>query len=135
MFVEKDFDLTTYIEQKKLLNQARESIAAAKLLAREHFYAFAVSRAYYSLFYTAQAFLLGKGLAFSKHKGVISAFGEYFAKTGEVPIRFHKWLSQSQEARNKADYDDIQLSTKADADLHIQWATDFLEFSQDYLKV
>ena len=37
------------------------------------------------MFYCAQAMLLTKNLSFSSHKGVISAFGEHFVKTGVFP--------------------------------------------------
>ena len=44
------------------------SVAAAKVLHTEGHHGFAASRAYYAMFYVAEAFLLGKGLAFSKHR-------------------------------------------------------------------
>ena len=59
-------------EQAALLKKARDSLRAARVLAdQEHLYDFAVSRAYYTIFYAAEAFLLGEGLAFSKHSAVI----------------------------------------------------------------
>lgn len=42
------------------------------------------------MLYIAEAFLLEKGLTFSKHSAVISAFGKHFAKTGELPKDFHR---------------------------------------------
>jgi uncharacterized protein (UPF0332 family) len=53
---------------------------------------FAASRVYYAMFYIAQAFLEGEGLAFSKHSAVIAAFGQHFARTGKVPVEFHRFL-------------------------------------------
>lgn len=44
-------------------------------MAKNGLYDFAVSRAYYAMFYIAEAFLLGQDLSFSSHAGVISAFG------------------------------------------------------------
>lgn len=69
-------------EQAALLRKAQDSLRAARLLADQQLYDFAVSRAYYAMFYVAQAFLLGEGLSFSKHSAVIAAFGQQFAKTG-----------------------------------------------------
>jgi uncharacterized protein (UPF0332 family) len=54
-------------EQAGLPRKAHESLDAAKLMARQGYQDFAASRAYYSMFYVAEAFLLEKGLAFSKH--------------------------------------------------------------------
>ena len=52
-------------EQAALLHKAQESQRAARLLADQGFYDFAVSRAYYAMFYIVEAFLLGEGLAFA----------------------------------------------------------------------
>ncbi|MEW6378168.1 MAG: HEPN domain-containing protein [bacterium] len=53
------------VEQTALLQKSQESLRAARLLAEQGFYDFAVSRAYYAMFYVAEAFLLGEGLAYS----------------------------------------------------------------------
>ncbi len=52
-------------EQTALLNKACESLRAAKLLIENGLYDFAASRAYYTMFYIAESFLLGEGLVFS----------------------------------------------------------------------
>ena len=92
-------------EQAALIRKAEESLQAAELLASQGFYDFAVSRAYYTMFYVASAFLLSRGLSYSSHAGVISAFGQQFARTGLVPIEFHRYLIEGQDSRNIGDYD------------------------------
>lgn len=57
--------------QEVLVEQARESLDAARVLTQTGHHGFAAARAYYSMFYVAEAFLAGKGLSFSKHSGVI----------------------------------------------------------------
>jgi uncharacterized protein len=69
-------------DQVALLQKAQASLKAARLLADQTLYDFAASRAYYTMFYVAEAFLLEEGLAFSKHSAVIAAFGRQFTKTG-----------------------------------------------------
>jgi uncharacterized protein (UPF0332 family) len=54
-------------DQKDLLEEARDSISAADLLLTGGFQGYAVSRAYYAMFYLAEAFPEGLGLSFSKH--------------------------------------------------------------------
>jgi uncharacterized protein (UPF0332 family) len=61
-------------EQIALLRKAAESLRAAELLATNELFDFAASRAYYTMFYVAEAFLLNEGLTFSSHAAVISAF-------------------------------------------------------------
>jgi uncharacterized protein len=89
-------------EQSALLSKAYDSVRAAKLLSDAGLYDFAVSHIYYAMFYVfyvAEAFLLGVGLSFSRHVGVIAAFGERFAKTGIVPVEFHRYLIEGQDKR------------------------------------
>jgi len=61
-------------EQADLLRKSRQSLEAAKLMEQQHYNDFAASRAYYAMFYVAEALLLEYGLSFSKHSAVIAAF-------------------------------------------------------------
>lgn len=114
-------------EQAALLRKADTSLQAARLLAEEGYYEIAVSRAYYAMFYVAQALLLGEGLAFSKHSAVIAAFGQHFAHTGRVPVEFHHYLIKAGEQRNTSDYDLEPNLTLADAERQIARAAQFVE--------
>jgi uncharacterized protein (UPF0332 family) len=76
-------------EVKALLHKARRSLDAAKELFSKGYYDFAVSRAYYAMFYSAEAVLLTKDLKFKKHSAVISGFGKEFVKTGEFEEKYH----------------------------------------------
>ena len=117
-------------EQSAILRKAEDSLDAAKVLIERGHYDFAVSRAYYTMFYVAEAFLLGEGLAFSKHSAVIAAFGQHFAKTGRVPEEFHRYLIEGEGSRNISDYD-IQPGTTPDkAAEQIARAEKFLELAE-----
>ena len=107
-------------EQAALLHKAQESQRAARLLADQEFYDFAVSRAYYAMFYIVEAFLLGEGLAFSKHSAVISEYGQRFAKPERVPRKFHRYLIEGADSRNAGDYDIGPGLSKAEAELRLQ---------------
>jgi uncharacterized protein (UPF0332 family) len=60
---------------KKYLENAVEKLEAAEYLFEGKFYSDAVSRAYYSMFYSAKLLLSMKELYPRSHKGVISSFG------------------------------------------------------------
>ncbi len=79
-----------------LLNKAGRSLEAAKTLKAEGFTEFAVSRAYYAMFYVAEALLEREGLSFSRHSAVISALGERFARTNRIPKDYHRHLIDAQ---------------------------------------
>ena len=75
-----------------ILEKAKESLDAAKLLAEKSYLDFAASRTYYAMFYTAEALLLSKGLSFSSQAAVIANYGKEFSKTRELDPKFHKYL-------------------------------------------
>jgi uncharacterized protein (UPF0332 family) len=116
-------------DQQSLIRKARSSLAAAQLLLQEGYSEFAAARAYYTMFYLAQAFLLNLGLSFSKHSAVIAAFGREFVKSGIVPEVFHRYLIEAQEVRLIADYREIPLDAE-EANLQIERAEEFLELAE-----
>jgi uncharacterized protein (UPF0332 family) len=79
-------------ETLALLDKAHQSLQAAVNLKRDGFSDFAASRAYYAMFYVAEALLIEQGLSYSSHAAVIGAFGQMFAKTGKIDARFHRYL-------------------------------------------
>jgi uncharacterized protein (UPF0332 family) len=120
-------------EQTALLRKAGESLRAAQLLATNELLDFAASRAYYTMFYVAEAFLLNEGLTFSSHAAVISAFGRDFARTGRVPVEFHRYLIDAQDLRNQGDYDIDSAITESQANELIGHAQQFLELAERLL--
>jgi uncharacterized protein (UPF0332 family) len=85
------------------------------------------------MFYVAEAFLLNEGLTFSSHAAVISAFGRDFARTGRVPVEFHRYLIDAQGLRNQGDYDIDSAITEAEANQLIAQAEQFLELAERLL--
>jgi uncharacterized protein (UPF0332 family) len=116
--------------QLNLLAKARQSLSAAKLMLDGEYPGYAASRAYYTMFYIAEAFLEDKGLSFSK-SGVISAFDRKFARTGRVPVKFHQYLIRAQELRNAGDYGELDAVTSDRAAESIAQAEEFLELAQN----
>jgi uncharacterized protein (UPF0332 family) len=119
--------------QSSLLQKAQASVRAARLLSDQKLYDFAVSRAYYAMFYVAEAFLLGEGLMFSKHSAVIAAFGKYLVKNRHIPAKFHRYLIDGEDSRKVGDYD-VSLSLSEDeAWMQIQRAEEFLELAEQHI--
>ena len=87
-----------------LLRRARQNLEAARLLLESSFYDVAASRAYYAMFYAAEAVLLSRGISRSRHSGVIAAFNEYFVNTRLLPGTLSATLNNAFEQRNQADY-------------------------------
>ena len=120
-------------QQAGLLAKARRSIRSARLLLTDGDYDTAVSRAYYAMFYVAEALLLARGLAFSKHSAVIGAFGKEFARTGAVPAEFHVYLIEAAGERNISDYQVVSRLTPDAASQHIDRAERLLSVGEQFL--
>ena len=120
-------------EIDKLMESAEESLDAASLLFESEHYGFAASRAYYAMFYAASAALLTKGLTFSRHSGVISAFGHHFAGAGILPRELHTTFSEAQDLRHLGDYglEPFPESTAAD---QLENARRFVDAVRGYLE-
>jgi uncharacterized protein (UPF0332 family) len=119
--------------QQGLLRKARRSLAAARRLAADGDLDFAVSRSYYAMFYTAQAFLLGRGLTFSKHSAVIAAYGQEFAKDDEALRVFHHGIIEAQDARNASDYQIDVVLPAEEVQKHLDRAERFLRLAEQSL--
>lgn len=113
-------------EQQDLLVKAQTSLEAAKLLLSNGYPDYAASRAYYAMFYIAEAFLEGDDLSFSKHAAVIAAFGREFAKPKRVSVDLHRFLIEAQELRNAGDYGQVNAVTAEQALEQINRAELFL---------
>jgi uncharacterized protein (UPF0332 family) len=120
--------------QGGLLRKARRTLQSARLLLTDSDYDSAVSRTYYSMFYVAEALLLSRGVTFSSHSAVISAFGREFAKPGVIPGEYHRHLMDAQEARNTGDYQVISHLTEAEVARHIDHAELLLELGDRLLR-
>jgi len=68
-------------ELQSLMERARRSLRSARNLLDDGDHDFAMSRAYYAMFYAATVALLSQGIKRSKHSGVIAAFAQHEAET------------------------------------------------------
>lgn len=113
------------------LEEAEESLAAAEMLLSEGFPGYAAARAYYGMFYVVGAFLATRGLSSSKHSGVVSMFGYEFARSGDVPAHFHRYLIRGGEIRLLADYQGTPISNE-EAQTQIDRGREMLDFARQY---
>jgi len=97
-------------EIDELLHKSRRSLATAERLPRDGDYDFAVSRAYYAMFYAAQALLLTRDIRRSKHSGIIAAFNEQFVREGKVPHRLFISLRDAFDDRAEGDHGLVPIS-------------------------
>lgn len=118
-------------EVQGLLEKAKRSQKAAAKLFEDGDTDFAASRAYYSLFYTASALLLSRGLSFSSHSGVIANFGKEFARTNTLDPKYHNYLIEAQDRRNIGDYGLLAEVTEEQTSEMLEWAKEFIETAEN----
>lgn len=100
---------------------------AAQLNLDNDFYTTAVNRAYYAIFYAANALLATKKLARSKHSGVLAAFRQYFIKTRILASELSEIYGQVMDDRQEGDYEIITATSKEDAEIDILQARNFVD--------
>ncbi|MFQ5974718.1 MAG: HEPN domain-containing protein [Candidatus Hydrothermarchaeales archaeon] len=91
-------------EAHLLLEEAESKLRSAMILYEKGEYGDAISRAYYSMHYSARALLSTKNIFPKTHKGVIAQFGLEFVKKGVVEDYYVKIISTARESRERADY-------------------------------
>lgn len=121
-------------EVEALIRKAMRYLKSAEILLNEGDYESSVSRTYYAMFYSAQAMLLTANLSFSSHKGVISAFGEHFIKTGIFPKEMGRELNRAFEKRQIGDYEYTFVISKEESVEMLSSGKKFVERIALYLK-
>lgn len=122
------------LNEIEILSQKAETfLSSASALIGLNDYESSVSRAYYSMFYLAQAALLSKGLDAGTHTGVNQLFGQYFIKTEIFPKELGRYLSYAAQRRSVGDYGIYErISLEMAKDL-IHTATFFNQHIKNYL--
>jgi uncharacterized protein (UPF0332 family) len=116
-----------------LLEKAERSIRNAERTMTDGDLDFAASRAYYAMFYVADALLGEKDMHFSKHGGVHGAFAQHFVKTGKFDAKFQRWLVSAFNQRMLGDYGTAPEFNREDVQEIIEQAGEFLKAAHEYL--
>ncbi len=98
-------------EQEKVvehrLKKAHETLISAKLLLDADQRISAVNRLYYACFYAVTALLETRGLASSKHSGILSLFNKHFVKSGTIRSESGTFYKHLYHKRHEGDYTDF----------------------------
>lgn len=120
-------------EVKLYMEHAHRMLIVAGHNRESEFYASAVNRAYYAIFYAANAMLSTQGLARSKHSGIISAFRQQFVKTGLIETEFSDIYGRVMDHRHISDYE-LDLAIDDDqAEIDLQDAIRFVDRMENWL--
>lgn len=114
-----------------LLEKAGQAIGAAESLLRDGYRDFSVGRAYYAMFYVAEALLAEKGLESKKHIGVHRVFSEHYVKTKIFDQKYYFWLIVLFNSRMVGDY---ALRSEFKDDEVKEWISQAREFLEEARK-
>jgi uncharacterized protein (UPF0332 family) len=113
-------------EVQDYLKKADRALKVAENLLAAGFDAEAAARAYYAMFYAAQALLKENGIQRVKHSAVQAAFGQHLVKTGKIETKFHRMLIDARETRELADYTVEEEISAETALLRVKNAEEFI---------
>lgn len=118
---------------RQLLEKAERAIQAADVLLGGTGAEFAAGRAYYAMFYTAEALLHERDQEFSKHGALHAAYGKEFAKSGLLDPKFHRWLINALDVRLQEDYGASTLVSADRVEEMLEQARTFLTAAREFL--
>lgn len=69
----------------------------------------------------------------SKHSSVIAHFNQFYVHKGEFERGIYKIIDSAYRIREKCDYSDFFIASKADSELQLKNAKDFVNVVEDFL--
>lgn len=115
------------------LDYARRVLRTGKLALDDGDWVSAINRAYYAVFYAANAVLELDGLQRSKHSGVMSLFREKYVKTGKIEGDYSDIYGQAFESRQESDYERTEFPSQEDAKVAVERAERFVARIEKFL--
>lgn len=125
-------DLKTLCQYR--LERAKEDILTAENNHHAGFYKAAINRSYYAIFHSIRAVNVLDNFDASKHSSVIAHFNQFFVHTGEFDRDVYKLIDSAYRIREKCDYSDFFIASKADSEIQLEHAHDFINAVEIYLK-
>jgi uncharacterized protein (UPF0332 family) len=108
------------------MENARQTLADARLLHERGSVRSAVNRTYYAMFYAASALAIARGKVFAKHSGVITFIHKECVQPGLLDRKYGRAFQKAFEDRSEGDYQDLLKLTDEQAADAIESAEEFV---------
>lgn len=115
------------------IERAEENMKSAQLLLNAGDYKGANNRGYYAIFHAVTAVLALEGIGFKRHKDAIGYFNKNYIHTGIFPQELGHPIAQAELIRNKSDYDDFYMASKAETEGIIRTAKNLIELAKQFI--
>ena len=106
-------------EAQRYIEKAANALKVAQLNFDNEFYPDAVSKAYYSMFYSALALLIENDIQAKTHHGIENLLGKYFVKTGILDSALLKMFAQAMNDHHVSDYLVYKEISREKAQFHL----------------
>lgn len=116
------------------LERAKEDLLTAESNHQAGFYKGAINRSYYAIFHSIRAVNVLDNFDASKHSSVIAHFNQFYVHTGEFERDLYKLIDSAYRIREKCDYSDFFIASKADSEIQLRNAHDFVRTVENYLQ-
>lgn len=114
------------------MQKAKDCLATAQSLV-ETDPATSLNRSYYAVFHAMRAVMALDERDFKKHSALISYFRQTYIKPGLFPTSCSKTIEDLFRIRQKSDYEDFYLISKAEVEKQASNAALFMEAIAAYL--
>ena len=111
---------------KYRMEQAKQCLRSAKLLADSGDFRGSANRSYYAIFQAMRSVLALEQKDFSKHSGVSAYFRKAYIKTNIFDPELSDIISEAFEVRNDSDYDDFYVISVGEVQDQISNAEKFI---------
>jgi len=120
---------------KHRLEQAKEELAAGRLLYEQRFFKSANNRAYYSIFHSIKAVLALEPIDFKRHKDVIAYFNKNYINTEVFPKSMGRKIIKASTIREDSDYDDEFVVDENKTKEQLETAEKLINLIEEYFKI
>lgn len=108
------------------LERAKEMLSASENNLKMGEYKTSLNRSYYAVFHAMRSVNALKGFDSSKHSGVIAFFTKEYLKTEILDRSLSFIIKASSLYREKSDYDDFYIASRAEAEEQLKNAKYFV---------
>ena len=115
------------------LQEAEDSLKAARYCLQENLYKDCINRSYYAAFYGVKAVLALGTVDFKRHKDVVAYFNQHYFASSIFPIEIGRRLATLKQLREKSDYDDFYIASREQAERQLDSAGVIIKSICEYL--
>ena len=115
------------------LQEAEDSLKAARYCLQENLYKDCINRSYYTAFYGVKAVLALGTVDFKRHKDVVAYFNQHYVASSIFSREIGRRLATLKQLREKSDYDDFYIASREQAERQLDSAGVIIKSICEYL--